>query len=324
MGERYSHLNITERNLLKNWNDQGVSIREIGRRLNRHHSTISRELRRNLWCGKYYYFAQAQRFYDGRLKRRAQRFRLKSEKMRDHVLEKLKIGWTPELISGRMKATDDGRYICHESIYQFIYLESPEWIDYLARKHRKRRTKYPYRKQAQRIKDRVSITQRPPAVDSREGVGHWESDTLVGGDRKSGLNVVLERASRLVNISMLTNKSARQTKKALIRRLGNHPCELVKSITYDNGSENVLHSEINDRLETESYFCEPYHSWEKGSVEQVNGLIRRYFPKGTDFNQLDYSEIIRVEKLLNNRPRKCLNYRTPYEVFREACGALTR
>ena len=98
--------------------------------------------------------------------------------------------------------------------------------------------------------------------------------------------------------------------------------ELVKSITYDNGSENVLHQEINDRLGIQSFFCEPYHSWEKGSVEQVNGLIRRYLPKGTNFNNITAAEINRIEKRLNNRPRKCLNYKTPYEMFRIARGAL--
>lgn len=120
----------------------------------------------------------------------------------------------------------------------------------------------------------------------------------------------------------MKDKTAKATKSAVIRRLSNHPDELVKSITYDNGSENVLHQEINDRLGVQSFFCEPYHSWEKGSVEQVNGLIRRYLPKGTDFSTVTAAEINRIEKRLNNRPRKCLNYKTPYEMFRLARGAL--
>ena len=131
------------------------------------------------------------------------------------------------------------------------------------------------------------------------------------------------RSTRLVNISKMKNKTAKETKIAIQRRLSNHPEALVKSITYDNGTENVLHQDINDSLGTQSFFCEPYHSWEKGSVGQVNGLIRRYFPKGTDFSMISDSEINKIEKLLNNRPRKCLNYQTPYEVFRKACGALT-
>lgn len=322
MGMYYLHLNQTERRYIKAWHDKGLSLREIGRRLNRSHSTISREISRNLWCGKYYYFLQAQRFYDSRLQDRAQRYRLKSEALRDYVHAKLAIGWTPELISGRLRVSDPDHYICHESIYQYIYIKAPQLIEYLPRRHKKRRTKYPYRKTGERIKGRVSISKRPANVNKRLVLGHWESDTMVGGDRKSGLNVIVERATRLVNISFMPNKSASQTRKAIIRRLRNHPDDLVQSITYDNGSENVLHREINKKLDTLSYFCEPYHSWEKGSVEQVNSLIRRFYPKGTDFGTLTSSAINRVEKLLNNRPRKCLNYKTPYEAFREVSGAL--
>ena len=108
----------------------------------------------------------------------------------------------------------------------------------------------------------------------------------------------------------------------MLRRLKRYPWDLTQSISYDNGSENTLHEEINAALGTQSFFCAPYHSWEKGSVEQVNGLIRRFFPKGTNFHELGPGQINRIEKLLNHRPRKCLDYRTPYEVFREACGAL--
>ena len=303
MATHYSHLNKTERALIKDWKNQSISLREIGRRLNRSHTTISRELRRNLWCGRHYYIRSAQEFYEHRLKQRAQRYRLKNQSIRRYVHQKLTIGWSPELIAGRLRTFDAERYVCHESIYQYIYIMAPELIKYLARKHKKRRTKHPYRGTAERIKNRVSIALRPAHVDKREMVGHWESDSVVGGDRISGLNVILERTTRLVNISLMKRKTAKKTKSAVIRRLSRHPDELVKSITYDNGSENVLHQEINDKLGVQSYFCEPYHSWEKGSVEQVNGLIRRYLPKGADFNKVTAAEINRIEKLLNNRQK---------------------
>ena len=318
----YKHLNYQERTLIKNWLNLGLSCREIGRRLNRSHTTISREIKRNLWCGRHYYIRGAQEFYEARLKKRAQRFRLKAPRIRSIVIDKLLQGWSPEIISGRLRKFQPDNFVCHEAIYQFIYIEASELTQTLARKHVNRRKKYPYRKPKERIKNRSPLYLRPTEANTREIAGHWESDTIVGGDRKSGLNVILERKTRLANISFMPNKSAEQTKKSIIRRLSNHPEELISSITYDNGSENVLHNEINEKLQTKSYFCEPYHSWEKGSVEQVNGLIRRFFPKGTDFNSVSASEINRVEKLLNNRPRKCLNYRTPYEVYREACGAL--
>jgi len=322
MAESYSHLDKTERTLIKDWINQGFSLREIGRRLNRSHTTISRELRRNLWCGRHYYIRSAQEFYECRLKKRAQRYRLKTPKIRNYVHQKLSIGWTPELISGRLREFDSDNYVCHESIYQYIYIEARELIEYLARKHKKRRTKHPYRGTVERIKNRNSITERPDEVEAREVVGHWESDSIVGNDKSSGLNVIVERSTRLVNISLIKNKTAKETKSAILRRLSNHTKALVKSITYDNGTENTLHQEINDKLDLQSFFCAPYHSWEKGSVEQVNGLIRRYYPKGTDFNKISAAEINKIEKLLNNRPRKCLNYRTPYEMFSIASGAL--
>ena len=145
---------------------------------------------------------------------------------------------------------------------------------------------------------------------------------IVAGDRLHGLNVLVDRKSRLTHISFLGNKTAVVTKQVMLRRLNAYPTSLRQSITYDNGSENTRHEKINEVLGTQSYFCAPYHSWEKGSVEQVNGLIRRFFPKGTNFHELRQGEINRIEKLLNHRPRKCLQYRTPYEVFREARGAL--
>ena len=324
MGKHYSHLDTRERTLIKRWHGQNVSLREMGRRLNRDHSTISRELRRNLWCGKHYYIRGAQIIYARRLKERAQRFRLKSPKTRNFVVAKIKSGWTPEIISGRLKTLGQADYVCHESIYQYIYIEAKELIPFLPRKHVKRHHKHPYRTTGERIKNRVSIEQRPTEVSTRNVVGHWESDSVVGGDRQFGLNVLVERATRLTNISILKSKSAAETKKAIVRRLANHPRVLRQSITYDNGSENVLHQKINEILDTQSYFCQPYHSWEKGSVEQINGLIRREFPKGTDFSKVTPMGINALEKRLNNRPRKCLNYKTPYEAYTEACGALTR
>jgi len=169
---------------------------------------------------------------------------------------------------------------------------------------------------------RFGVALRPLAATKRRACGHWETDMIVAGDRQHGLNVLVNRKSRLTHISLLPNKTAATTKHVILRRLKGYPALLKQTLTYDNGSENTLHEGINQTLGTRSYFCAPYHSWEKGSVEQVNGLIRRFFPKGTNFRAVGQREFIRIEKLLNNRPRKCLDYRTPYEVFREARGAL--
>ena len=257
-------------------------------------------------------------------KSRAQRTRLKSISIQNYVRKQLHKGWTPELISGRLKRFDTARYVCHESIYQFIYHQARELVRFLPRQHVNRRKKFPYRKPNEHIKNRVSIDLRPPAANQRLLCGHWESDTVEGANRKDSLNVLVERLSRLTHITLIPNKTAEVTSKAIIKRLKPYASPLRKTLTYDNGSENTKHNVVNQKLGMTSFFCEPYHSWEKGSVEQRNGLIRRFFPKGTDFENISQSDINRVEKLLNNRPLKCLNYHTPYEVFRKASGALSR
>ena len=322
MEQCYRHFDHKERTLMYWWRKEKLSLREIGRRLRRSHTSVSRELQRNRWCGKEYFPRGAQILATTRLQCRATRDRLKSKPVRAYVHEKLKIGWTPELIAGRIKQQGELPTVCHESIYQYIYCRAQDLIAYLPRHHKKRRTKRPYRKPGERIKNRTGIEQRPKAVEKRRECGHWEADMIVAGDLNHGLNVVVERKSRLTHISLLKNKTAAATKQVMRRRLHAYPASLTQSITYDNGSENTRHEELNEALGTTSFFCAPYHSWEKGSVEQVNGLIRRFLPKGTNFHELKQGEINRIEKLLNNRPRKCLNYRTPYEVFREARGAL--
>ena len=322
MDKCYRHFDHKERTLMYWWRKENLSLREIARRLRRSHTSISRELRRNRWCGQSYFPRGAQILAASRIRRRAKRDRLKSKPVRAYVHEKLHIGWTPELIAGRLKQQGELPTVCHESIYQYIYCRAQHLIAYLPRHHQKRRPKRPYRKTGERIKNRTGIDQRPKAATTRREYGHWEADMIVAGDRHHGLNVLVERKSRLTHISVLPNKTAAATKQVMCRRLNAYPCSLKQSITYDNGSENTCHEELNEALGTTSFFCAPYHSWEKGSVEQVNGLIRRFLPKGTNFHELGHGEINRIEKLLNHRPRKCLNYRTPYEVFREARGAL--
>jgi IS30 family transposase len=238
------------------------------------------------------------------------------------VHQKLHSGWTPELIAGRLKQQNQLPSVCHEAIYQYIYGVAPELIRLLPRHHPKRKPKWPYRKPSERIKNRTSVELRPWAATARQECGHWEADMIVAGDRQHGLNVLVDRKSRLTHISLLPNKTAAATKQVMHRRLRAYPAALTQSITYDNGSENTCHEELNEALGSASFFCAPYHSWEKGSVEQVNGLIRRFLPKGRNFHDLGPEEIHRIEQLLNHRPRKCLNYHTPYEVFREARGAL--
>lgn len=325
MDSSYVHLGLFERQRIFTWRHyEKKSIREIGRLLNRSHTTISRELRRNI-STQYvptYYPHPAHHSYRKRMQNRARRPRLKNHATEQFIVCKLKLGWSPEIISGRLKYDHRFYPVCHESIYQYIYKQDPALIIHLARKHLKRRRKFPYRKQNDKIPHKISILERPESINSRGTLGHWESDSLECKTRMCALNVLVERTSRLVHITKVDSKKSSDTQAAILKRLSHHPAQYVQSITYDNGSENALHIEINRHLGCQSYFCQPYHSWEKGSVEQVNGLIRRFLPKGSDLGLVSNKSIHEIENLLNSRPRKCLGYKTPFEVYNENSGAL--
>ncbi len=325
MKKTYKHLSLFERQRLFQWyHYEKKSIREIGRLLGRSHSTISREIKRNMsdYYVPTYYPNPAHIDYKVRMKKRVLRGRLKNAQVKNYVIEKLKLGWTPQIISGRLKYFKEADYICHESIYQYIYLEAPELISYLPHKHKRRRKKYPKRKYKTKISQKTYISERPESVNNRTEPGHWESDSVESKGWKTALNVVVERKTRLTHVTKLSSKKALTTQHALIKRLSVYPERFINSITYDNGSENAYHLKINEKLRCESFFCQPYHSWEKGSVEQVNGLIRRYLPKGTDFNNVSAAQLMEIENALNNRPRKCLGYKTPFESYNEIAGAL--
>jgi len=150
---------------------------------------------------------------------------------------------------------------------------------------------------------------RPEHIGNRTEFGHWESDSIESKNRKNSINVLVERVYRYVHITKLDSKKACDTANAIINKLSKHPEHFCQSITYDNGSENAQHQKINIKLKTLSYFCQPYRSWEKGAVEQANGLIRRFFPKKTDFSEVSWGEIKKVENLLNSRPKKCLDFK---------------
>ena len=226
------------------------------------------------------------------------------------------LGWTPELISGRFKKyRPELPPISPEAIYQWIYREVPHLIGTLPRSHSKRRRRRFARKGKKRIiPQRTSIPLRPACVQERTEPGHWESDLMIGRG-SSALQNNTERVSRFVKITKVADKTAAQARNAIARALKPLPEHLRRSVTYDNGTENAEHSLLNQEIGTRSFFCEPYHSWEKGSVENKNGVIRRFFPKKTNFDIITDNDIQQVEDKINNRPMKCLNFKTPAEVF---------
>lgn len=318
MGRKFRRLSIEEREYIGILLAKGESLRSIGKEMGRHHSSISRELNINAPpVHKGYYLAhKAHERATVRNRESHQRERLKNETTRSFVREKIVEGWSPELIAGRIREYHPEHKIGYEAIYQYIYAESRDLIPCLARKHKRRKNRGYTRKHAQsHIPERVPLSERPEIVNNRQRSGDWEADTVVSRASKSALLVLSERKSRAIMITKLFRKTAARVRLAAIRRLEKMPEDLRQTITYDNGSENVEHQEINRELGTQSFFCAPYHSWEKGTVENSIGLIRRYFPKKTNFAEVSYNEVKRIERRLNNRPRKCLNYATPSEVL---------
>ncbi|MBF0479997.1 MAG: IS30 family transposase, partial [Candidatus Omnitrophica bacterium] len=249
--------------------------------------------------------------------------RLKNDFIRDYVHEQLKEQWTPELIAGRLKEDHPGYSISHEAIYQYIYEDAPELKKYLPRSHRVRKKRKTGKASAvNRIPERVSIEQRPQQANDRSQFGHWEADTAVSRQSLASLAVLAERVSRLTKLKKIGHNNAKDFSNAVIEQLKFISPSKRKTITYDNGKENMNHQNINASLGTQSFFCNPYHSWEKGSVEQIVGLVRRYLPKKTDFAKVSDDQIAYIEHQLNSRPRKCLGFKTPYEVFSSTRVAL--
>lgn len=319
MKQSYKHLSLAEREKISIWKAQGLSLRKIAKRLGRDVSSVSRELKRNappLRPGRY---LPARAHGRATLRNQISRthLRLKKPELRRYVLRKLRQGLSPEQIAGQLRQEKSKISISHEAVYQFIYSEARGLIPLLARSHRKRlRRWHSHNHRKSHIPQRVPITQRPAIVKTRDQYGHWEMDTIISRQSKPSILVMVERKSRLVKLAWLPQKSASNTRMAINRRLGQFSKGLRRTITYDNGSENVEHLRVNAALGTRSFFCLPFHSWEKGTVENTNGLIRRFYPKKTDFGNITPAQVRRVEQILNARPRKCLGFKTPEQVFR--------
>jgi transposase, IS30 family len=324
MKTTYKHLSIEERDNLAVQRSRGKSLRAIAAALGRSHSSLVRELKRNAPPVNqgYYLPHKAQSRAVVRRQMAVRRERLKEPKVRAYVMRQLKRGWSPELIAGRLKALGWAKTVSHEAIYQWVYESARELIPCLVRKNRKRQKRGYSRKHAKtHIPARVSISRRPAGAQNRSRFGHWEADTMTSRQSRSVLQVAVERKARYTLLNKMPNREAASMRKTLNRAMCKLPLWMRESITYDNGTENTEHQLTNEVLGTRSYFCAPYTSQEKGTVENTNGLIRRFFPKGFDFATLERREIKAVERWLNNRPRKILGFLTPAEVFRQG-GAL--
>lgn len=320
MEKSYKQLRLEDRDRITEMMAEGRHITEIAEALGRHKSTISREVVRNSSPGYGLYLSH--KAHDRSVKRKQEANshpRLKTEEIVGYVRSKLNIGWSPEQIAGRITMDCAGLKVSHEAIYQYIYdketEDREELIKLLRRGHKKRRAKGVNRKERRtKIPNRVSIQERPVSVETRNRFGHWEGDSLVSRKSAEALNTLVERKSRFVFITRLQRKTADNTSAAVIERLASLPEKARRTLTLDNGTENAGHENITESVATKCYFARPYASWQRGTNENTNGLIRWYLPKGTDFSKITDEELTHVESLINQRPRKCLGYKTPLEV----------
>ena len=311
---------------------QKASIRAIARALKRSPSSVSRELERNrpLERNRYTPRLAHERALENRRKRGREE-RLKNDALREYVVMHLKLGWSPEQIAATAKDAI-GTSISYEAIYQFVYTRvskasgllyahQEDLRPYLAR-HRKRRMKKGLRKSYRIDKGPLpSIETRPCDVDERKYIGHWEDDSIVCSPTiPTRLRAANERKSGIVFINKAHERTMAEANRITRERFGTLPSDLCKTLTRDRGAENLGYEELEQDLSIKVYFAHPYHSWERGSNENVNGLIRRFFPKKTDFRTVTDEEIRMVERLLNSRPRKRLGWKTPYQVFSELTG----
>jgi len=326
MPRSYTQLNLEDREVIQEMLYQGSTQQEIAETLGRTQSTISRELTKHKKAHNRYRPYLAQKRTTIMRRRRGNRPRLKNLLIGSYVHEKLRLRWSPEEIAGRLPQDRPGNSISHESIYQYIYAScyregygearGEDLRIYLRRRHKRRtRKNLSYKSRQGTIPNRISIEQRPRYIEQRQQIGHWEGDSMVSRKSRVGLNTLVERACGLVHISKIANATALETMRAVTERLGQHPASARRSLTLDNGKENADHVAITASLGTTVYFAHPYCSWERGSNENTNGLIRQYLPKGTDFAAISVAHLQFIEHQLNNRPRKRLHFQTPLEVF---------
>jgi IS30 family transposase len=302
----------------------GHSIRQIAHNINRSASSISRELRRN--CSDQGYDAFLAH-HQAKAKRHKPRIikKLKAHRhLRTYVMSKLDRLWSPQQISCRLiKDFPESKEmrISHETIYAYIYAMPKsglrqELIANLRRKHphRYKQGRAPNSDKG-RISDMVSIHDRPEEIEGRQIMGHWEGDLIIGKNHGSAVGTLVERKSRYVFLAHLNKHTAKETRISFTRKLASVPQEIRKSITYDQGKEMSQHKMFSAELNMSVYFCDPRSPWQKGTVENTNGLIRQFLPKGSDLSDVSQDRLDEISHLLNTRPRKALDYQTPSEVY---------
>lgn len=319
----YKHLSLEERHYIEIQSRQGVSQNKIAQALGRSQSSLSRELKRNTGQRGYRH-KQAERMTQKRHTEKAKSVKL-TDAIKRRISDDIRNDWSPEQVSGRLEHEGVVK-LCHETIYRFIHADKKAGgmlYKHLRHQNKTYRKRYGSAHNRTGIPNRVGIENRPEIANNRERVGDWEADTIIGKNHKGAIVTVDERKTKIRLAIPLPDKKAEAVKQAMIGAL--KPIKkFVKTITYDNGKEFVKHETVACVLGCSSYFATPYHSWERGQNENANGLLRQYFPKSMELDKVSEREVIIAVDKLNSRPRKCLDYKTPYEVFKELTGVDVR
>jgi len=317
----YVQLTLQERYYIEIEMKNGTSQKKIAKALNRSQGTISKEIARNKG-NRGYRHKQANKMALKRHQDKPKAIKLIDEIICFIEYELNTNQSSPEQIAGRLKRTQNIS-LDHESIYRYIMQDKANGGELYLQLRQKQK---PYRKRygsstnsAKGIPNRTDIDQRPQVVNDRARVGDWEADTVIGANHKGAIVTLDERVSKLRLALPQVGKFANQTKESIIELLKPFSA-FVKTITFDNGKEFAKHMDIASSLECDTYFAKPYHSWERGQNENANGLLRQYFPKGMEFIDVARKEVIEAVHKLNSRPRKCLDYATPYEAFMKLTG----
>lgn len=327
--KEYKQISDEERVKISAWLELGLCQSEIALRLGKHRSSISRELTRNTFR------------YDGSVKtwkakhqireRRKQKSLLqrklvKDSRLRAGVVRLLKKYYSPEQICGRLKKirgnSDPDFCLCPETIYRFVYEQRPELRTYLRQQKGKYRRRY---RSLQRIEERKKllnnrrIDKRPAIVETRQRIGDWEGDTVVGKNRSGYIVTMVDRKTGYLVAKTTRTKEANKVRKAIEESFEDIPSRYKQTTTFDNGTEFMEYEQLEQATGLDVYFAYPYHSWERGTNENTNGLLRQFFPKTRDFSNITQTELDHAVSLLNNRPRKRLNFRSPAELFHSCC-----
>lgn len=330
--KKYKHINEKERIEIYEYLRSGYKQKEIAENLGRDPSTISREIKRNSTSTearlnnsprkkKIYLPINAQRKYEKNRKKSKVTYPLKNPRIYTYVIKHLTgfESWSPDSIAGRIKS-DIGEKISYECIYQFIYSKRAKKMElwkHLRRGRPKRRKIKGRKVKRVLIPNRQDISLRPKKVDQRRRMGDWEGDSILGHRKGPALHTEVERLSRMLIIEKMSKKNSKEAYRAMNKIFKNLPEKLKKTTTLDNGPEHVLHEKVTKKARIQIYFAKPYSSWQRGANENANGLVRWYFPKGTDFAQVTKKQLKKVQDAINNRPRKSLNYRKPNEIFNQ-------